>query len=404
MKPSLNLPKNLLDKSKTYVVAVSFGPDSMALLSLLLKHAYHIHVAHVNYHKRDESKLEQSQLEQFCLTHDIPLFVLDATHTPKGNFQHEARTIRYDFFYEVAQEVGADAILTAHHQDDDFETALMQMERGGYYDYYGIKSVGQWRHVSVIRPLLSFTKLQLLNHCRDQAIPYGLDASNQKSIYTRNRMRKTIATWDVQTIQAKREAIQSQNESIAKLQQTLLPFITKRKINNDVYLNWKTQEQFLFWFEKAKQEGFFFPITQSFLLKASNILTSQKPNLRMPINKDWFLEKAYDQFWILNHAWIEPYRFKSSDRKKALPMIKFNLLELKVEHKVFMVRSAKPSDKVSIKNYQASFRRLAIDWKLPLFLRRVWPVLTTTKGKVFYIPHYHKNIDKQVKKWFEILE
>ena len=404
MKPSLNLPKNLLDKSKTYVVAVSFGPDSMALLSLLIEEHYQVQVAHVNYHRRDESNLEQSQLEQFCLRHDIPLFVLDVQHTPVGNFQHEARVMRYNFFDEVAKEIGAAAILTAHHQDDDLETAMMQIERGGYHDYYGINTRGYWRTTSVIRPLLNFTKSQLLDYCHGHDIPYAVDASNLKPIYTRNRFRKTIATWDLQTIQTTRNTIQLKNDLIAKHQQNILPFITKRMLNMHTYLNWEPQEQFLFWFEKAKHEGFFFPITQTFLYKVKQSTQSNKPNQTIQLSKGWFLEKAYEQLWIINQSWVKPYRFRSNQKDKATPLIQFHLHELTIEHQTFIVRSAKPTDQITIKDYRSSFRRLAIDWKLPLFLRKVWPVLTTTKGEVFYIPRFQKNLDNQAKKWFEILE
>jgi tRNA(Ile)-lysidine synthase len=98
MKPVLNLKENLLDKSKSYLVAVSYGPDSMALLFSLLNLGYQVEVAHVNYHQRDVSDFEQAQLEQVCLQHDIPLHILDVQTKPKGNFQDQARTIRYHFF------------------------------------------------------------------------------------------------------------------------------------------------------------------------------------------------------------------------------------------------------------------------------------------------------------------
>jgi len=142
MKPFLNL--NLLDKEKTYIVAVSFGPDSMALLHLLQQEHFKIEVAHVNYHLRKESDLEQSQLEQYCLQHDVPLHVLDVSSFPKGNLQEQARKIRYDFFKELAATLQAEGILTAHHQDDDLETAIMQHQRSMLYEYFGIRPVGHW--------------------------------------------------------------------------------------------------------------------------------------------------------------------------------------------------------------------------------------------------------------------
>jgi len=70
-----------LDSTKTYVVAVSFGVDSMVLLDQCRRAGLSIIIAHVNYHRRDVSNLEQSQLEQYALQHDIPIYVLDVVQS-----------------------------------------------------------------------------------------------------------------------------------------------------------------------------------------------------------------------------------------------------------------------------------------------------------------------------------
>ena len=81
-----------LDKNKKYVVACSFGPDSMALLDLALKEKLNIVVAHVNYRKREASQAEQDNLQAFCNLHKIKLYVLDLINEkPIGNFQDWAR-------------------------------------------------------------------------------------------------------------------------------------------------------------------------------------------------------------------------------------------------------------------------------------------------------------------------
>ena len=88
-----------LDKSKKYVVACSFGPDSMALLDMMIKENYDLVVAHVNYHKRKESDFEQSSLIEYCKKHGVHCCVLDKRDLKHaGNFQEWARRFRYQFF------------------------------------------------------------------------------------------------------------------------------------------------------------------------------------------------------------------------------------------------------------------------------------------------------------------
>ena len=98
-----------LDKSKKYVVACSFGPDSMALLASAIENNLQIVVAHVNYRKREAAVYEQNALETFCAEKNIKIYVLDLLKVKsEGNFQEWARATRYKFFKKVAQEEGAD--------------------------------------------------------------------------------------------------------------------------------------------------------------------------------------------------------------------------------------------------------------------------------------------------------
>ena len=88
-----------LDKSKKYVIACSFGPDSMALLSAAIKEKLNIVVAHVNYRKREAAITEQQELTKFCDERNIKLYVLDLLNVKEeGNFQDWARRKRYEFF------------------------------------------------------------------------------------------------------------------------------------------------------------------------------------------------------------------------------------------------------------------------------------------------------------------
>ena len=182
-----------LDKKNRYVVACSFGPDSMALLNMLYENKFDLVVAHVNYHKRDVSNFEEQSLKKYCLDRNIPIEVLDTTNLKcDKNFQEWAREIRYKFFADVLKKYNAKAVLVAHQEDDLIETFLMQEKRGGIVKYSGIAEKTTIFGVDVIRPLLSFSKQDLLLYDKEKNVPYSVDVSNLSDDYQRNKIRHNI--------------------------------------------------------------------------------------------------------------------------------------------------------------------------------------------------------------------
>lgn len=402
MKLSLN--PNLLDKSKTYIVAVSFGPDSMALLHLLQQEGFKVEVAHVNYHLRKESDLEQSQLEQYCLEQDLPMHVLNVASMPKGNIQAQARTIRYDFFKQLVTTLRAAGVLTAHHQDDDLETAMMQRQRSNLYEYFGIRPVGDWEGITIYRPLLNATKQDLIDYCFDHQVPYAIDQSNAKLIYQRNRVRANLGTLSASEKHKMRIAFQKENEHRKKLTKFLKPLTLKHTLAIKTYLQWDRLTQFLFWILFNQTQIIYTPITETWLNKIEQILKAKKPNVVVPYSKGWHVEKAYEKFWIIKDEDAKPYEYLNPQGTLSLPLMTIHLERIKVLPKTFILRSCQPHDLLKIKTYAKPFRRLAIDWKMPLFLRRVWPVFTTLKGEVILLPRYQKNLVDKANNWLEILE
>ena len=182
-----------LDKSKRYVVACSYGPDSMALLDMLLKEHYDVVVAHVNYHKRDVSNFEEQSLRNYCQEHSVKIEVLDTKELKcVGNFQNWAREIRYSFFKDVCKKHNCVAVLVAHQQDDLIETYLMQKQRGGYVKNPGIADKTRIFDVDIIRPLLGYSKADLLAYDKENSVPFSIDISNLSNDYTRNKIRHEI--------------------------------------------------------------------------------------------------------------------------------------------------------------------------------------------------------------------
>lgn len=186
-----------LTTAQTVVVAVSGGPDSMALLSLLIevkkKLSIKIICAHVNHNMRIESKQEKKMIEDYCLKNGVVFEYMEILNYNKGNFHNEARKKRYDFFEKLIEKYQAKYLFTAHHADDLAETILIRLNRGstlkGYAGFAKISKLGKY---SIVRPLINISKDDILSFVKQNEIPYAIDCSNLKDVYTRNRIRKYI--------------------------------------------------------------------------------------------------------------------------------------------------------------------------------------------------------------------
>ena len=173
-----------------FLVGVSGGSDSMALLDIGLKAGLNISVAHVNYQLRnEESERESFIVKQYCLENKLNFYYKEAKINILKNLQNEAREVRYQFFNNLTEEKKMDYILTAHQQNDNHETFLFNALKGnGIGSLKGIPE----RNGIILRPLLQFTKTQLLIYVQENKIKYGTDSSNLTSKYERNFIRNEV--------------------------------------------------------------------------------------------------------------------------------------------------------------------------------------------------------------------
>lgn len=178
-----------LNKTEGYVVAVSGGVDSMVLLDLLVRSGYERMVcAHYVHGVRSDTEQEADRavISKFCEQHQLELI----TDTYNGDATDEAtlRHRRYAFLESVLKDKNYNAIITAHHQDDSIETAIINLLRGTQgAGLASIKSDGDIR-----RPLLSSRKEQILDYARKNKIAWHEDSTNQDETYLRNYIRKNI--------------------------------------------------------------------------------------------------------------------------------------------------------------------------------------------------------------------
>ena len=185
---------SFLEKSKL-LVAVSGGLDSMVLVYLCQKLDLNFSLAHCNYKLREiESNYDEDFIKSYAKTNSIELFTTSFetnsyASSTKQSVQMAARKLRYEWFELLQEQHGFDFVLTAHHADDNLETFLINLSRGtGLEGLTGIPAVNG----SIIRPLLEFTRTEILDFATAKNLKWREDSSNKKVLYLRNNIRHSI--------------------------------------------------------------------------------------------------------------------------------------------------------------------------------------------------------------------
>ena len=186
---------NLLNHNDLYIVALSGGADSVALLLLLKEQGFRIHAAHCNFHLRgEESDRDETFCVELCGRLGIELHRVHFDTKTYADLHHvsiemAARELRYRWFEQLRQDIGAAAICVAHHQNDSVETILMNIIRGtGLRGLTGIQA----RNGFVLRPLLCVSRDEIERFLSERGQSYVTDSSNLTEDYMRNKIRLQV--------------------------------------------------------------------------------------------------------------------------------------------------------------------------------------------------------------------
>ena len=187
----------MFQNKDSILVAVSGGPDSVALvLSLLrLKENYGITmaIAHLNHMLRQEESIrDEAFVKRLADKLDLPFFneqkdVTAYARKHRLSIEEAGRKVRYHFFNQVAKNHGYTKIATGHNKDDNTELVLMNLLRGaGPKGLCGIPPIRDGRY---IRPLIRVSKLSILDFLKNEDQAYMVDSSNTDMAYLRNKIR-----------------------------------------------------------------------------------------------------------------------------------------------------------------------------------------------------------------------
>ncbi len=177
------------------LLAVSGGADSMAMWHYVKSLGYNVAIAHCNFGLRGaESDADAEFVEQSAKLFSEIFYVkrfdtLAYAKTNKLSVEEAARNLRYEWFEELRQQLDFEFIATAHHADDSIETFFINLTAGtGLRGLTGIKA----QNNNIIRPILSWRKVDILKYCNVHKIEFRTDSTNLETNYLRNKFRLDI--------------------------------------------------------------------------------------------------------------------------------------------------------------------------------------------------------------------
>ena len=230
----------LLNDNDLYIVALSGGADSVALLLLLDEMGYNIHAAHCNFHLRgEESDRDELFCESLCQQKSIPFHrihfdTLTYAETHKVSVEMAARELRYHYFEELRSDIGATGVCVAHHQDDSVETVLLNLIRGtGLRGLTGI----QCRNGHILRPLLCVSRKEIESYLQTKDQDYVIDSTNLEDDMLRNKVRLRVIPLLQELNPAVTENILRTSENLTEAQGILDSIVSLYKNSKSLDLN-----------------------------------------------------------------------------------------------------------------------------------------------------------------------
>lgn len=383
-------------KKQKWVVAVSGGSDSMALLHMCVKANVPIVIAHVNYQKRETADRDMKGVEAFAKRYQIPYFVMRVEkYKEKENFQLQAREIRYRFFAEVVKENDCAGVLVAHHKDDVLETYIMQKQSNRIPTQYGIVDEISIYGVLVKRVLLQYTKAQLEKYCVDNNLTYYTDESNLSDTYERNRVRHhVLANLSEDEKQRLWEEMQKANTHLNEVRNKATLFVeeNKERLPLASFLKFEKEEQ-VFILRNFIKQYIDKEISKKTLLELCKMLSNHnKQNATHTISETVLLRKEYGYVYVdMQESQDFAYVLNSIEYIKT-PFFEICNAGEKIEG-VYVcetdfpltIRNAKEGDEIKLRLGTKKVNRFFIDRKISFKQRKCWPLIENKDGNVIFV-------------------
>ncbi len=190
-----NKISKLISPNDKLLLTVSGGADSVAMTDLFAKAGFKFDIAHCNFKIRGKDADEDADfVGKLAENYNAKFYILECPAVPFAeknaiSVEMAARQLRYEWFDELAKKYFYTKIATAHNLNDSVETILLNLShKTGLNGLTGIPEVNGL----YIRPLLDFTKNEIIDYCRQNNLNYRIDKTNFQTVYQRNKIRHLI--------------------------------------------------------------------------------------------------------------------------------------------------------------------------------------------------------------------
>ena len=422
MKKVKKYLSDILNKDDVVVLGCSGGPDSMALLDLLIEFRKKLNIsivcAHVNHKLRAESDDEMVWLEQFCLKHKIIFEKMIINNYGDDNFNNEARNIRYNFFEELVYKYNAKYLMTAHHGDDLVETILMRIVRGSTLGgYAGFSKLVKKKDYSIVRPLVYVTKDEILSYDKKNNIEYAVDKSNFSDKYTRNRYRKMVLPFLKEEEPNVHLKFLKYSEMLFECERFLDGESSKlyKKLYNENYIDIDKFKMLDFIIQNKIINNLLEEYYEDDLILISDVHTdliksliySNRSNSVIYLPNAVKVVKSYNKLYFERETdQIDSYEIELLDYANLPNGKNIKAIEDADSNSNFYcrlnssdvvlplhVRTRRDGDRMKVKGLNGSkkVKDIFIDEKVPISQRDLWPVVVDSEDKIVWLPGLKKS-------------
>ena len=421
MDKSYDYLKSLLSDNEYVVIALSGGPDSMALLHLLirLREEKNINIvcAHVNHNLRVESEDEKIFVENYCKENNLIFEYMKIENYENGFNENVARKKRYIFFDNIVNKYKSKYLLTAHHGDDLIETILMRISRGSNLKgYSGFSLISDRKNYKLVKPLIYYTKDDIELYLKENNIPYVIDNTNLKDEYTRNRYRHNILPFlkeENRNVHLKYLKFSETLEKYDNYINSVVNSVFEKVYSNNVlnitkYLKLEDliKEKVLNKILYCIYGDDITLIGDNNIIEINKLINSKKPNLSCELPNNIIIVKEYDKLSfnenvcsnkdyckeLVNGLEIENGIFEFLDSEDSNSNYICRLYSNDIDMPLY-VRNRKNGDFIEIKdmNGKKKVKDIFIDEKIPYNKRNNIPIVVDSNDNIIWIPGVKKS-------------
>ncbi|MEK3888955.1 tRNA lysidine(34) synthetase TilS [Bacillus sp. FSL K6-3431] len=431
--------QSLIKEGDYIVVAVSGGPDSIAMLDFLVnrqkQYGIRLAVAHVDHMLRGkESLLDLEYVKTYCSNHDIPfkaisIDIKSKMENDKTGLQETARTYRYRFLENVMQELHANKLAVGQHGDDQIETILMRLTRGSRgISRAGIQVKRPFGIGELIRPLLGVSKREIEEYCSEKGLQPRYDGSNDKPTYTRNRFRKDVLPFLKEENIRVHEQFQRFSQDVTE-EELFLQELAEEQMKkmcqefggHEISLNISLfkqvplplQRRVIHLILNYLYQQMTLDLTALHINLIQQLIKSENPSGKMDLPNGLKVIRSYGEcrFTFVKVEKTPEYYYELEENSHVLLPNNLTIQVEKVNGDIMkdqedtlildpntiqfpiIARTRRPGDRMKIKGMNGSkkVKSIFIERKIPLQDREDWPIITDNTGQILWIPGLKKS-------------